>query len=268
MRTFIPKALLAVLTCLSSFHCTAQMRWHERPLKYNRDHYYNAPKPWQTVHVSYGRHFSSAMINYSYKGRNYYGRMEAEQFSTTVTAHSSFGFGIGTFIPVCRLGEKSNLCFAFDGTLTMTNYNGINGEKGEGIFEENREEVLVGLDEIAIPFTLDYRIGCDAMRSKDYRTCFAIGFGGCYRNSAPIFYDIDSDNINIVSPVMKLEAGFHWGACYKLRLLYQFGKLNYMNYEEKTSEYEEKVSMVGKGNLVISLLIIPAALSWKSEGFK
>ncbi len=192
------KALIAILLCAFSFSASAQKYG-----SFNKKHYTEAPRPWQRVYGSYDKPFGGAVIDYRYRGRNYYGKNESVRYTEKLQGMENYGFGIGTFFPICKMGPKSKLCLSTDVMINMYNWKNIDSDDENTTanklwnFDSRNAEMVIGMDEIAAPVTLDYKTGCDAMQSRDIKGCFTIGIGATFSTVNTFFYDYSQPNVKV-----------------------------------------------------------------------
>lgn len=261
MRASSFRALLLILASIASFSATAQRG-------FNYKHYSESSYSWQRVHISLTKPVASIQMKYNYSGINHYGKKESDSY-TKKLPQRSYGFGIGSFFPLAKVSKASKLAIGADVMFNMYEWDviknaGVMYNTGTHMYQV-ADVVVAGSFNMGIPVTLDYRTGCDAMQSKDYNTCFAIG-AGVYTNwAATTYYEFQDANTWSARPIIKMEAGLRFGMCFKLRAMYQFGKISYFSYKNEYTTFDETLDIEGKGTFMLSLLIIPTAFSWSRE---
>ena len=188
-----------------------------------------------------------------------------------VQSKLAYGAGIGTFFPLKQLGRKSKLAldvgilaniYTFD--YPTTTFSGLNSD---GTFDYTDGLAFSGATmSMAVPIGVSAKIGCDAMQDKKIRWCWSGGVGvyPSYNIS------VDFDNIDAqfaVQPYVRTEVGIYAGVCIKLRAQFAFLDAPYMKMGSKNSfsgfGNESNTSLTSKGNLNLSLVIMPFAFTWK-----
>ena len=180
---------------------------------------------------------------------------------------AAIGYNIGTYFPLKQLGRKSKLCLSTDFVYNIMTWESTKNPNGLG--------GLTGFDysgftaQMGLPIGLDVKIGTDAMTDKAIRFCTTFGAGvhPSYSITA-LDYDISIDPKFNTNPYVKAEVGIFAGICFKLRALYTFGNMTYIDYNErKTDEAflsltENGSKLTSKSNLTLSLIVMPFSWGW------
>lgn len=185
----------------------------------------------------------------------------------------AFGAGMGTYIPLTQLGEKSKLvldiayqynAYTFDyPTSTFTGFN------SDGTFDyADGSPISAVTVSMALPIGVSAKLGCDGMQDKKIRFCFSGGVGvyPSYNLS------VDFDNIDAqfgVQPYIKTEVGIFAGICMKLRAMYSFLDAPYLTTGSKNAfsgfGNQSTTKLTATGNLNLSLVIMPFSWTWKKS---
>lgn len=186
-------------------------------------------------------------------------------YTESMNTSGSFGFTIGTYIPLKRLGRKSSLNLGIDYMYNMMLwdakykvYDG-NGNTYDAPFSG-------GTLQMALPIGLDFKFGCDAITSKDARFCATLGAGALPSYSLTALDQVSNiDPKFSAAPYLKAEVGILAGICVKLRAVYAIGNLSYMDITEKNDYGKTNSQLNGTSNLTLSLLIMPFSWSWSRD---
>ena len=180
-------------------------------------------------------------------------------YTNNVTSKLGFGGFVGYYFPVAKLGPQNRLAI----TLSYM-YNAYLWE-GEAFAVSSSSRygttsIGSGTVEMALPVGADYKIGCDALFDKTKRSCFSFGTGVYPSFGVTVFQGNGGFQFH-ARPFLKAEAGFFAGICFKARVIYIPGGMDYFNIEDNRSGYYESSVFKSKGTLNLSLVIMP--MSWK-----
>ncbi|MBN9481816.1 MAG: hypothetical protein BGO70_14710 [Bacteroidetes bacterium 43-93] len=249
------KSLVAIAVLLSAFSFTSNAQ-------------FRLPKVIQRYEMGYS--FVTASADYDGQRRSYTsadgGTITDEPFKTTVQTKAAYGFMIGTYFPIAHLGRAS--CLAVDVNLidNILWWKNI----GNDLFSAVGFNFSGVTGQIGVPVGLDFKFGCDATTSKNQRMCASLGAG-----VLPAYYvTAFDDNVGLnsaVSPYIKAEAGIRAGICFKIRMMYSFGNVPLItqdggikgNFNDVVSSFK----LTGKSNVNFSLILMPFAWNWKTEGW-
>jgi hypothetical protein len=180
---------------------------------------------------------------------------------TKVKPKGGFGAFVGTYFPIAKMGEQGRLAIS-----TSFLYNAIMWEKGGFSVESNSQTGTTstgsGTIEMALPVGVEYKYGCDGLQDKSKRFCYSVGMG-VYPSMMLTTYHGTNDGKTRMLPYLKGEAGIFAGICFKVRAIYTFGNLKYIDYTETSGNMQSITSLTGKSSLTLSLVLMP--MSWKWE---
>lgn len=218
--------------------------------------------------------YSFVVANADYESRDFYYSDLGGPFSnrdTTYTGNlktsAAIGYTIGTYFPIKRLGQKSKLCIGVDYVYNIMTWEA--SKNPSDILSIGQYQYAGFTAQMGLPVGLDIKIGADAMTDKAIRFCttFGAGVNPSYSITS-LDADIDIDpNFNI-NPYVKAEVGIFAGICFKLRALYSIGNMNYIDYNKRLTDIsqlslsENGSKLTGKGNLTLSLLVMPFSWGW------
>ncbi len=186
-------------------------------------------------------------------------------FNYDMKTSGSFGATLGTYVPLKRLGKKSNLSWSIDYMYNMMAWDSkVKMYNTDGnIYDAPFTGATV---QMALPTGLDVKFGCDAMTLKNYRFCTSFGAG-----VLPSFSMTALDNFSSISPAfgvapyVKAEVGIFGGICMKLRAIYAIGSLSYMDETSKKATGTTQTTLTGTSNLSVSLLVMPFSFTWHRD---
>ncbi|MBS1688973.1 MAG: hypothetical protein JSS96_09630 [Bacteroidetes bacterium] len=214
--------------------------------------------------------FSFAFASADYKDHYTTVDMNGDLFDTTLrrklVAKPVYGLSFSTYFPVAGMGENSILAIAV----------GVRGN----VYKWNTGNVVLGPNytynydyltmDMGVPISVDMKWGCDAMLDKSTRTCFTIGIGGqptYLMTGTPTGINTDGSvslagsNVFKVQPFIKAEAGFFAGICFKVRAMYNFANIKYLDM----SGDNEQISLQGTSNFNLSIVLMPFSWDWGKE---
>ncbi len=187
------------------------------------------------------------------------------------SAHSqtvgSTGFGVsfGTFHPIARLGKVSMLTLSITGMYNQIKWQNI----GENIYQGTNLSITGQTRQLSLPVGFDFKFGCDATMNKNNRFCASIGAGATPTYS---FTDIEAHSVGKASfhPFLKFEAGVLAGLCMKVRVIYSFLNVEYVNEVNTSTEDDnlaESFTLTGNPPVSVSFIIMPFSWAWQRHGW-
>lgn len=231
---------------------------------------------WTRYEVGYSLPMATATYTDQVRIVDDYGHVTTKSVSHSSEAKSAFGTIAGTYFPISNMGDNSILAvsvaakgnfYVFNSGIVYLDSLGVGGGSGSS-YQYDFVSMEVGL-----PVSMDMKFGCDAVQNKRKRLCFTAGFG-----MAPTMIitgiptGVNPDGSTelgagkakfIVEPFLKAEVGAMVGICIKVRAMYSFGNIKYYN----VSDDFESVTLTGKSNLTLSLILMPFSFAWKNSAF-
>jgi hypothetical protein len=189
-----------------------------------------------------------------------------------VKSKASFGMYAGWFFPVKDLGRVSKLCidagmqynlYTFDyPTATLKSV-------GDSLYYDRSLGFSGVTVHMGLPIGLSTRFGHDAMADKGIRWAWNAGVGVI--PSMNLSADFDNADYSMgVQPYVKTEVGVFGGISWKLRLMYSFTNLTFMDVEAKNSLFSDGMTgtkLISHGNLNVSLIVMPFSFLWSKSGW-
>lgn len=197
--------------------------------------------------------------------------------TTSMSVSSNFGFSgqTGTIIGLKQLGRKSKLAL---GVSFLYNAYTWDYPTANGVFLTDsglRYDYAYGLLfsgatlNAGLALSADFKFGVDGMMDKRYRWGWTGGIG--VLPSANVTSDFDDADLTFgVQPFLKSELALRAGIVWKLRLLYAFGNLKYLDVKPGKglfglSNAENTTMLTGKGNFTVSLILMPFSWMYKKS---
>ncbi len=187
---------------------------------------------------------------------------------------SKFGFSAqtGTIIPIKQLGKSSKLAL---GLVFLYQAYTWDYPTANGAFLSDsgyiRYDYTGGLSFSSVTLnagaaiSADFKFGADAMMDKRYRWCWTGGIG--VMPSIGVTSDFDNADIQYnVQPFLKTEVGLRAGIVWKLRLMYQFLPIHYLDVSPNSGFFpgsQQTVRLTGNGNFTASLVLMPFSWMYK-----
>lgn len=213
--------------------------------------------------------YSFVMASADYEAHDKYSFTGVETDTTykfKMNTKLAYGYTMGTYIPVTRLGRVSKLVVGVDYLYNILVWGSTVPRYGLGTGSTDID--FSGFTaQMALPVGLDFKWGCDALNVKNNKFCATVGFGAMPSYSlTALDFDVDIDPKLSVTPYAKLEAGVFAGICMKLRAVMSFGKFEYMDMKSSASGFgESSTKLTGTSNVTVSLLLMPFSFTWKKE---
>ena len=190
-------------------------------------------------------------------------------FSTEIKTVGGFGVTMGTHFPIVQLGEKSCLAITLDYLYNFmlwdgktSSFNSFNDSLGTYIYDY--DSPISGVTgHMGLPVGVDFKYGGEATLDKGNKFSMSVGTG-LYPSLNATVFDFDAGAQFKLQPYLKGEVGIHAGITFKIRALYTFGRINYINWSEDISGFDyfqtNGASLTSKSQLTLSLILMP--FSW------
>lgn len=186
----------------------------------------------------------------------------------TIASKGGFGASVGTYIPVKQLGDHSMFAISVGYMYNFVLWNDLSSLytfDADAISGTNWDMTGATL-QMGFPVGADFKFGCDAMTSKEYRFCATIGAGAYPALTATTFNSSDGGGFT-VSPYIKGEVGVFGGICFKLRAMATIGNINLISSSNSLYGGSSDITMKGTSSVSLSLIFMPFAWSWQKLGW-
>jgi hypothetical protein len=185
-----------------------------------------------------------------------------------------FGVTLGTHFPIVHMSETSCLAISLDFLYNllvwdadMVKIEGYDASTGEYSYNSSYIPSAATVH-MGLPIGIDYKTGGEASLDRSNRMSFTFGTGFYPSLNATIFENNAGAKMKI-QPYLKAELGVFGGVNWKLRALYSFGRLEYIDYSSSLSgtgyEYSESASLISKSSLSLSLMVQPFSFGWSKS---
>ncbi len=235
--------------------------------------------------ISFGQFFDRLEIGYNYVsvGGTYNGvsqvvdgagKFAGDKTNKRTITVTGFGVDIGSTIPLKRMGHTKMLGLSIHlvaNEFVWGSLNQVYTLSGNFVDAANSMNGLT--EQIAVPIGLDYKMGTDAILTK--RLHFGASFGLGVYPSLNATVMVDPENLNGgggigfgVNPYAKAEIALFGGLCFKLRAMFSYGNVPYIDQNKSLLALTDgwfKVS--GTSNLMLSFIIMPMSWHWKETGW-
>lgn len=197
-------------------------------------------------------------------------------YSRDVKSKGGFGVTLGTYIPVVHLTEKSCINVDIDFMYNLLvwdantiNYSGYSNTTGQYTYSTNYT-ITAATIQMGLPIGLSFKAGGEASQDRGDKLSLTLGTGVYPSLNATVFEDYAGAKFKL-QPYLKAELGFFAGVNFKVRAFYAFGKLEYINYEDKfsglTYAYNDEASLTGKSSFLLSVMVMPLSFGWGKEAW-
>jgi len=185
-------------------------------------------------------------------------------FSMKIKPKVSFGVSSHSSRPLCDMGENAALLFNYGASFNYFKFETDSLHLGH-----NYHSYQILAFQMGAPMTIDYKTGCEAMLDQSKRSTFGFGVGFIPTlNYAAVNFNQSSTSFKVY-PYAKVEMGFFWKICMKLRASCQLGKYNYLELDNYgTNSYETNaVKLSGGPIFALSFVVMPLAFDWEEFGW-
>jgi hypothetical protein len=194
--------------------------------------------------------------------------------SKDVKTKGGFGVTLGTHFPIVQLSDNSCLSISLDYLYNLLVWDAdmvkIDGyDATTGAYTYNSTYIISAATvHMGLPVGIDYKMGGEASLDRSNRTSLTLGTGFYPSMNATIFENNAGAKLKI-QPYLKAEFGAFAGVNWKVRALYSFGRLEYIDYSSSLTgtgyAYEESASLISKSSLVLSLMVQPFSFGWSKS---
>lgn len=227
---------------------------------------------WTRYETGYSLPMATAVFTDQRTITDEFGNVTYKYYSHNATATNAMGAVAGTYFPISNLGDNSIMAIAVavKGNIYVFNTGNVSFDTISTDYEYNYDFVSI---EMGVPVSLDLKFGCDATQNKNNRFCFTGGIGMAptlIATGLPSGFNSDGSTALsdasaklLVEPFLKAEVGAMLGICFKVRAMYSFGRIKYY---DNGNDYQH-LSIIGKSNLTVSLILMPFSWAWKKSRF-
>jgi len=206
-------------------------------------------------------------------------RSDGKLYDTTISSNVSSNHGFsaqsGTSVTLKRLGRVSTLALGISANYNIYtwNYPSSSGAvlSDSGVkFDYGSGALFTGATMNAgLALSADFKFGAEAMMDKHYHWSWTGGIG--VFPSINLTADVDNADMTFgLQPFIKTEVGWRGPIVAKLRLLYAFGNVPYLNVANKDGLYgipnsTYTTKLTGNGNFTVSLVLLPFSWTYKKS---
>lgn len=198
------------------------------------------------------------------------GRYQEDYYSGPSITKGGLGVTVGTFYRLALIGK--NTAIAADVNFM---YNKMNWIIGKDFFIDNSWTISGKSNQFALPIGLSLKFGCDARLEKNHRFCASFGAGILPSVTTTVLPFTDSSKVKFkklyATPYIKLEAGIFARICWKLRFIYSWGDMPYVDdaytIGKANNRAIEHYNNTGKSSAMLSVIIMPFSWDWPDNGW-
>ena len=199
-------------------------------------------------------------------GGNYYGDTTIKH---ALNAQQAFGASIGIAVPFKGLGHISCLAFAMQLAVSQYEWTDLNETYTlSNSFIKPGTPVNGTTQQFSLPLGIDYRIGCDVIKTRrlPFGAAFGLGVIPQYNmTSLNGVNNVNTGNSMSATPYVKAEFSALFGFCFRLRAMYTLGNVPLIDVNHKLPNglTDGPFSVSSKSNLVLSFVIVPFSFGWR-----
>jgi hypothetical protein len=220
-------------------------------------------KFYQRYDVGYQAVFAPAEFTMKYVDLDRTGMFHTTDIKRKLSSTGSFGIMSGVFFPISHVDRSTiyALYIGTEGNIYSYNVGSVSLDSNSTVTSN-----AIGM-QLAVPMSIDYKYGGDAVRDKSQKLCFAFGFGLKPSLTIMKYGFVASTNASL-TPFLKAEVGYFLGICMKLRATMNFGSLKYFDSESSTvyTSYDQmKLGLNGKVSFTLGLVLMPFSWDWDKD---
>lgn len=235
------------------------------------------PKGLMRFQIGYSFPFSTATFKQHSLIYDDYGDNNIDTtFSKDAKSKGGFGVTLGTYIPIVHLTDKSSLNLDIDFMYNLLvwdanaiNYDGYDATTNGYVYTTNYT-ITAATVQMGLPVGVSYKFGGESSLDRGDKLSLSIGTGVYPSLNATVFEDYAGAKFKL-QPYLKAELGFFAGVNFKVRALYAFGKLEYINYNSgysgDTYAYDDAAALTGKSSFLLSVMVMPLSFGWSKSAW-
>ena len=224
-------------------------------------------KSYLSYGIDLGMAFSSADYSHSYSTIDGSGNIVGSNTISRSFDLKGFQFGANVYFRLFDVTPNSSVVFNINPSAYLFHYEmGSIHPAGSNLNEYNYS---LAIGNLAVPLTLDYKTGGEALFDKSYRTSFTVGAG-----LSPVMYGTNFGNIKKnkfgIRPFVHAEIGVFAAIEWKIRLSYMPGTTKVMDlYSDdagmETMPVDSHIQMTTSSMFSVGISLMPFSFGWKSE---
>ena len=192
--------------------------------------------------------------------------------SRSIAGDLGFGASIGLSLPFKATGHISYWAAHIEIMANEYIWQNLNPSYGtDGTFKNNAVSLNAVTQQISLPLGVEWKVGTDAIKSKRLTFGATLGAGV-----------IPQFNITALEGVKNFDNGYGWGCtpyvkfdwaifggiCWKLRLMYTYGKVNLIDVNRLVPNLTDgPFGVASNGNFMASLIIMPFSYRWEETAW-
>ena len=183
-----------------------------------------------------------------------------------------FGASLGLAIPIISTGHISLIAVSIHAMYNQYNWNDVNqGMNVDGSFKDAPKVLNAVTQQIALPFGLDWKVGCDAICTKRLILGADVGVGAVPHlnlSSIPALSDVNAQQSFGLNPYVKGEVAFFLGMCVRVRAMYTMGNVELLNIKSQIPGYTDgPFRITNNSNMMVSFIIMPFSGKWHESAW-
>jgi len=224
-------------------------------------------KSYLSYGINFGLAFSSVDFSHSYSTIDGSGNIVGSNVISRSFDVRGYQFGANVYFRLFDVTPNSTVMFNISPSGYVFHYemgpiHPVNSNLGE-------YDYTLAIGNIALPLTLDYKTGGEALFDKSYRTSFTVGAG-----LSPVVYGTNFGDLQKmklgIRPFVHAEIGVFAAIEWKIRLSYMPGTARVMDlYSDdagmETMPVDSHIQMNTSSMFSVGIALMPFSFGWKSE---
>lgn len=208
---------------------------------------------------------AECLLDYRIGGQNYSSPdVFDSSISMTASPKTAFHIGAGSSYPLATVSKNGALTLSYEVSCNLIKWN-----LPDLVTHGDTQQFDVKTTTMAIPITIDFKSGAEAMLDRSKGSCFTIGIGVQPTLNMTTASDVNNGYYFSLTPAAKFEYGFATSFCtFKLRATGLLGKQQYAEFTDVRGSVHNHfydISMNGSNQLILSLVIMPFTSQWENN---
>ncbi len=195
----------------------------------------------------------------------------------TLKSSNGAGYAVGVTMPILRTGRRSSFDLSVDlhfNSYIFTDVNEGVTSAGENYLPGGQISLATVTNQIALPLSIDFKSGSDAIAIRTTRFGFVLGAGvmpkmqsTTYSGFSSTTAVIDNKSTTTFTPFAKAEFSAYWLFCFRVKAFYSFGGAQLMQIQSLSANSITPITstLTEKSSMVISLTVLPFSFLWYKE---
>ncbi len=195
----------------------------------------------------------------------------------TLKSSNGAGYAVGVTMPILRTGRRGSFDLSADFHLNSYTFTDVNGgitSTGDSYFPTGQINLATVTTQYALPLSIDFKSGSDAIAIRTTRFGFVLGAGIMPKMQSTVYSGfssttavVDNKSTTTFTPFAKAEFSAYWLFCFRVKAFYSIGGAQLMQIQSLSANSITPITstLTEKSSMVVSLTVLPFSFLWYKE---